>query len=82
MGFGALYLLVCSGALVGLYQFTTSSTPLEFIRYGRDLRNHRQVRAAALVFIVASIAAAGVASFLGAMIDKYAPVQGGSTIQN
>ena len=28
MGFGALYLLACSGALVELYRFTTSSTPL------------------------------------------------------
>src|ERR1700677_223094 len=28
MGFGALYLLACSGALVGLYRFTTSSTPV------------------------------------------------------
>ena len=27
MGFGALYLLACSGALMGLSQFTTSPTP-------------------------------------------------------
>jgi hypothetical protein len=29
MGFGALYLLACSGALVELYRFTTSSPPSE-----------------------------------------------------
>ena len=29
MGFGALYLLACSGALVELYRFTTSATPTE-----------------------------------------------------
>ena len=29
MGFGALYLLACSGALVELYRFTNSSPPSE-----------------------------------------------------
>jgi hypothetical protein len=29
MGFGALYLLACSGALVEVYRFTTSSNPSE-----------------------------------------------------
>ena len=29
MGFGALYLLACSGGLVELYRFTTSSAPAE-----------------------------------------------------
>ncbi|HEY6768029.1 MAG TPA: hypothetical protein VI386_25015, partial [Candidatus Sulfotelmatobacter sp.] len=29
MGFGALYLLACSGAIVELYRFTTSSSPVE-----------------------------------------------------
>ena len=168
MLFGALYLLACSGAVMGLYRFTNSSTPHEstpgeerflrlylitmvvvawaavligtyviypwyrasppsgttnlsmyaqrllmsspsttgwhsfgmewkehiawfapisitmvtfvFIRYGRDLQNHRQLRMAVLVFAVASFVAAGVAGFLGAMINKYAPVQGGNTI--
>jgi hypothetical protein len=169
MGFGALYLLAFSGALVELYRFTTSSTPSEptpgqerflkaylitmvvlawtavltgayvvypwyravpppgtgdlsqfpqrllmsnpttigwhslgmewkehvawfapisitmvayvFIRYGRDLGNHRQLRAAVLCFALASFIAAGIAGFFGAMINKYAPVQGGHTIQ-
>ena len=169
MGFGALYLLACSGALVELHRFTTSSplseaTPGQerilkvylltmvvlawgavltgayviypwyraapppgtvdlsmfpqrllmsspttsglhslgmewkeyvawfapisitmvafvFIKYGRDLKNHRQLRTAVLGFTLASFVAAGVAGFFGAMIDKYAPVHGGHTIQ-
>lgn len=169
MGFGALYLLACSGALVELYRFTTSSAPSEitagqerflkyylmtmvalawasvligayviypwyraapppgtvdlsmfpqrllmsspatirwhslgmewkehvawlapisitmvayvYIKYGRQLGNHRQLRAAVLCFAVASFAAAGVAGFFGAMITKEAPVHGGHTIQ-
>ena len=32
MGFGALYLLACSGALVELYRFTTASAPSESTR--------------------------------------------------
>ena len=169
MGFGALYLLACSGALVGLHQFTSSSTPPEFtpghqrllrvylitmvvlawaavligayviypwyraippvgtvdlsmfpqhllmsnptttgwhslgmewkehvawfapisitmvafvfIRYGRDLRNHRQLRTAVLAFTLGSFVAAAIAGFFGAMINKHAPVQGGNMIQ-
>ena len=52
-----------------------------FIRYGRDLKNHRQLRAAVLSFAIASFLAAGISGFFGAMINKYAPVQGGHTIQ-
>jgi uncharacterized membrane protein len=52
-----------------------------FIRYGRDLRNHRQLRAAVLCFALVSFLAAGVAGLLGAVINKQAPVQGGHTIQ-
>jgi len=169
LGFGALYLLASSGALVELYRFTTSSSPSEstprqerflkaylftmvvlawaavltgayviypwyraapppgavdlsmypqrllisspttigwhsfgmewkehvawlapisitmvafvFTKYGRDLKNHRQLRAAVLCFATASFLAAGIAGFCGAMINKYAPVQGGHTIQ-
>lgn len=169
MGFGALYLLAASGALVELYRFTNSSTPSEptpgeelflkvylitmvvlawaavltgayviypwyraapppgtvdlsmfpqrmlmsnpttigwhslgmewkehiawfasisitmvayvFIKYGRDLRSHPQLRTAVLCFAVASFITAGIAGFFGAMINKYAPVQGGHTIQ-
>ncbi len=165
MGFGGLYLLACSGALVGLYQITSWSTPpghqrflriylitmvvlawaavlsgayviypwyraapppgtadlsmfpqrllmsspatigwhslgmewkehvawfapisitmvaFVFIRYGHDLRNHRQLRSAVLVFGLASLLAAGIAGFFGAEIDDYAPVRGGNAIQ-
>jgi hypothetical protein len=52
-----------------------------FIRYGSDLRNHRQLRRAVLGFAWVAFLAAGVAGFLGAMIDKQAPVKGGRTIQ-
>jgi uncharacterized membrane protein len=167
--FGALYLLAYSGALMGLYRSTTSSTPLEstpgqerflriylvamvalgwtavltgayviypwyraapppgtadlsmfpqsllmsspaaagwhsigmewkehvawfapilltavafiFIRYGRDLRNHRQLRAAVLAFAAISFVAAAIAGYFGAMINKSAPVQGGHLIR-
>jgi len=52
-----------------------------FIHYGRDLRNHRQLQTAVLSFAVASFVAAGVAGFFGATINKYAPVQGGQTLE-
>jgi hypothetical protein len=169
MGFGALYLLACSGALMEMYRFTTSRAPSEFtdgqkrflkfyliamvvlawasvltgayviypwyraavppgtvdlsmfpqrllmsspatvgwhslgmewkehvawfapisitmvafvfIKYGRDLGNHRQLHAAVLCFALASFVAAGIAGFFGAMIAKDAPVHGGRTIQ-
>src|SRR6202041_2068358 len=169
LGFGALYLLACSGALVELYRLTASSPPSEstttqerflkvyllamvvlawaavltgayviypwyraapppgtaglsmfpqrllmssptaigwhslgmewkehvawfapisitmvafvFIKYGRDLKNHRKLRAAVLTFAVVSFVEAGIAGYFGAMINKYAPVQGGHTIQ-
>ncbi len=52
-----------------------------FIRYGRDLANHKQLRAAVLGFAAASFLAAGIAGFFGAMINKYAPVHGGASVQ-
>jgi hypothetical protein len=52
-----------------------------FARYGRNLANHRQLRTAVLGFAAASFLAAGIAGFFGAMINKYAPVRGGQTIQ-
>lgn len=169
MGFGALYLLACSGGLIELYHFTTSPASSEnsagnqrfltvyllamvilawgavltgayliypwyraappagtaslvmfpqrllmsspqtagwhslgmewkehvawfapisittvafvFLRYGRDLKNHKQLQTAVLSFAVASFVAAGIAGCFGAMINKYARVQGGPTIQ-
>ena len=52
-----------------------------FLKYGRNLRRHRQLRSAVLCFVVISFLAAGIAGFFGAMLDKDAPVQGGQTIQ-
>ncbi len=52
-----------------------------FLKYGRDLKRHRQLRAAILCFALVSFLSAGIAGFFGAMINKYAPVQGGHTIQ-
>jgi hypothetical protein len=50
------------------------------IRYGRDLRNHPQLRAAVLSFTLISFLAAGIAGFFGAMLAKNAPVEGGRVI--
>jgi hypothetical protein len=52
-----------------------------FIRYGRGLKAHPQLRAAVLGFTLVSFLAAGIAGFFGAMINKNAPVEGGQTIQ-
>ncbi len=51
-----------------------------FTRYGRELGRHRQLRNAVLGFALVSFAAAGVAGFFGAMLNKHAPVQGGAVI--
>jgi len=51
-----------------------------FIHYRRSMQEHPQVRRAVLVFALAAFASAGVAGLFGAMLDKYAPVNGGSTI--
>jgi hypothetical protein len=59
-----------------------TSVAFVFIRYGRDLRNHRQLRSGVLIFTMASLFAAGVAGFFGAMINKYAPVRGGAVTLN
>jgi hypothetical protein len=45
-----------------------------FLDQGRDLPGM-------LSFAGVSFVAAGIAGFFGAMINKYAPVQGGATIQ-
>jgi hypothetical protein len=50
------------------------------IQYGRNLKNHPQLRNSVLSFIWISLLAAAVAGFFGAMINKNAPVEGGSTI--
>ncbi|MFZ0959695.1 MAG: hypothetical protein WAO35_02230 [Terriglobia bacterium] len=50
-------------------------------KYKRSIREHPQVRSAVLVFALAALAAGGVAGFFGAMLNKYAPVNGGPTIR-
>ncbi|GGH10609.1 hypothetical protein [Silvibacterium dinghuense] len=50
------------------------------IRYGQDLRNHPRLRFAVLGAVLFSFASAGIAGFWGAMINKYAPISGGTTI--
>lgn len=54
----------------------TSVTAIYF-HYGHQLRHHSGLRRAALVFIAVAFFAAAVAGFSGAMLNKYAPVQGG-----
>lgn len=51
-----------------------------FIRYGRELKNHPKLRTTVLGFTLISLVAAGIAGFFGAMLNKNAPVQGGTTI--
>jgi hypothetical protein len=51
------------------------------VKYGRDFKHHPQLRSALQGFVVISLAAAGVAGFFGAMLNKNAPVEGGHAIQ-
>jgi len=50
-------------------------------QYGRSLRELPRLRNTVLCFVWISLAAAGVAGFFGAMINKNAPVEGGATIR-
>lgn len=52
-----------------------------FIKYGREIKNHPQLRNAVLCFVLVSFLAAGIAGFFGAEIDDHAPIRGGSTIR-
>ena len=47
---------------------------------GRSLRNQPQLRNVVLCFLLASFLAAGIAAFFGAMLNKNAPVAGGSLL--
>lgn len=49
-------------------------------QYGRNLKELPRLRNTVLCFVWISLAAAGVAGFFGAMINKNAPVEGGTTI--
>jgi hypothetical protein len=50
-------------------------------RHRRNLRNHPELRATVLGFMLASFLAAGIAGFWGAMLNKHAPVGGGQTMR-
>ena len=49
-------------------------------RYERSARKYPRLRATVLAFALVAFASVGVAGFFGAMLDKRAPVEGGSTI--
>jgi hypothetical protein len=51
-----------------------------WMKYQKSWREHPQVRRSVLAFALVAFAAAGVAGFFGAMLNKYAPLNGGSTI--
>jgi hypothetical protein len=55
-------------------------TAAVFARHGRNLKVQPELRTAVLSFVWISLAAAAIAGFFGAMINKNAPVTGGSTI--
>jgi hypothetical protein len=63
-----------------LVPISTTMAAAVFFRYGKCLRSHPPLRNAVLGFLGVSFLAAGVAGFFGAMLNKNAPVQGGSTI--
>jgi hypothetical protein len=48
-----------------------------YSHYGREFRGHAALRKAVLTFVGVAFFAAAVAGFFGAMINKYAPIQGG-----
>ena len=51
-----------------------------FTKYRQSMREHAKVRTAVLVFALMAFGAAGVAGLFGALLNKNAPVNGGSTI--
>lgn len=50
------------------------------LQYGSQLRHHPRIRTALSGSVLSSLLAAGIVGFFGAMLDKNAPVEGGSTI--
>lgn len=49
-------------------------------KYGKNLRSFPPLRSAVLNFVLVSFLAAALAGFLGAMLNKHAPVEGGRTV--
>ena len=64
-----------------LVPIAITSAAVIAVSYAHDLKHYPQLRSALLGFISASLLAAGIAGFFGAMLDKNAPVAGGQTIQ-
>lgn len=52
-----------------------------FFQYGDSLQRQRSLRAMVLAWALLAFAAAGVAGFFGAMLNKVAPVSGGQSYQ-
>jgi uncharacterized membrane protein len=50
------------------------------MKYGRAITQPRHMRTAVLGFVVAAFVATGIAGAFGALLNKYAPVHGGSVI--
>jgi hypothetical protein len=50
-------------------------------RYGKGLHSFPPLRRAVSNFVVISFLAAALAGFMGAMLNKHAPVEGGRTIE-
>lgn len=51
------------------------------LRYGADLVHYPELRTGLFTFVFGSLVAAAIAGFFGAMLNKEAPVNGGSTIR-
>jgi hypothetical protein len=51
-----------------------------FIRYGKRLAEFRGLRNATTALLILAFIATGVAGFFGAMLNKFAPVRGGTEI--
>lgn len=52
-----------------------------FIKYGSHLSRHRQIRRTAFSFTMAAFIAAAIAGAFGALLNKNAPVRGGTVIK-
>jgi len=50
------------------------------MKYGRAIIQHRNMRIGVLVFAVAAFASTAIAGGFGALLNKYAPIKGGSVI--
>ena len=48
--------------------------------YGTAMKDHPEIRTAVRGFILTALLSAGIAGFFGAMLSKYAPIQGGPAV--